>query len=97
MLLTITQMPFYRFSIHGRDTEAADGTRGFYTTRHAFGASEQIAAKKVLKRLETEFTMGVSAHFWKSSSPAMTVEDSWKIGMHQLWSAPNSGSTFYEP
>lgn len=90
-------MPFFRFSIHGRDTDAAAGTRGFYTTRHAFGANEKIATERVLKRLETEFTTGVSSHLWKSSPPAMTVEDSWKIGVHQLWSAPNAGSTFYEP
>jgi hypothetical protein len=88
-------MPFYRFLIHGRDPCLAE--RGFYTTRHAYADTQVAAAEKVLRRLEIEFTSGVSASIWSSDTPIMTVEDGWRIGLHQLLAAPNRGSTFYRP
>lgn len=88
-------MPFYRFMIHGRDPQHPADVRGFFTTRHAYGETEEKAAKKVLSRLEREFTTGASASLWRSEAPVMLIEDSRRIGIHQLLSAPNKGSTFY--
>jgi hypothetical protein len=62
-----------------------------------YAATKEKAAEKVLLRLTKEFTTGVSAAIWNSDAPKMTVEDGWRIGIHQLRSAPNRGSTFYEP
>lgn len=90
-------MPFYRFLIHGRDPSQPKDTKGFFTTRHAYGASEQKAAEKVLAHLMEEFTKGVSASVWGVGPPSLTIEDVYRIGLHQLHSAPNKGSTFYEP
>lgn len=89
-------MPFYRFIIHGRDINFPDGVRGFSTTRHAFAATEEKAAEKVFARLTKEFTVGASASFWRSAPPSLTVEESWRIGLHQIFAAPNRGSTFYD-
>ena len=83
--------------IHGRDPRYPDDVRGFFTTRHAYGATEEKAAEKVLSHLKREFTVGVSASIWRSEEPLMLIEDGWRIGIHQLFSAPNKGSTFYEP
>lgn len=93
----IASMPFYRFMIHGRDPRHPPDVRGFFTTRHAYGATEEKAAGKVLLRLKREFTIGASASIWDSEAPIMSIEDGWRIGVHQLRSAPNKGSTFYEP
>jgi len=87
---------FYRFMVTGTDTEVPDGARGFITTRHAFGVDERQAARKVIRRLTDEFTTGASAHIWKSKAPALTIDKAWQIGFHQLLSAPNRGSTFYD-
>lgn len=92
----VTGMPFYRFMVHGRDPDAAPGSRGFFTTRHAFAATESRAAAKVLARLRHEFTVGVSAPLWQSGAPAMSVESVSRIGLRELRSLPNTGSTFYE-
>ncbi len=94
---TVSQMPFYRFMIHGRDPRHQDDVRGFFTTRHAYAATKEKAANKVMSRLTREFTVGVSASIWASEAPLLSVEDGWRIGIHQLWSAPNKGSSFYEP
>mgnify|MGYP003383215466 CR=1 FL=1 len=93
----IEPMPFYRFMIHGRDPRLPPEVRGFFTTRHAYGATREKAARKVLSRLEREFTVGASASIWSSDAPIMSIEESWQIGVFQLGSAPNKGSTFYEP
>jgi hypothetical protein len=90
-------MPFYRFMIHGRDPRHPDDVRGFFTTRHAYAATKEKAAEKVLLRLTKEFTTGVSAAIWNSDAPKLTVDDGWRIGIHQLRSAPNRGSTLYGP
>lgn len=90
-------VPFYRFMIHGRDPRHPDDVRGFFTTRHAYAATKEKAAQKILLRLTKEFTTGVSAKIWNSDTPRMTIENGWRIGIHQLRSAPNKGSTFYEP
>jgi hypothetical protein len=90
-------MPFYRFMIHGRDPRHPDDVRGFFTTRHAFAATKEKAAERVLSRLAKEFTVGVSASVWDSEAPNLTIEDGWRIGIHQLRSATNKGSTFYGP
>lgn len=92
-----TTMPFYRFMIHGRDPRHPDDVRGFFTTRVAYAVTKEKAAEKVLLRLTKEFTTGVSAAIWNSDAPKLIVEDGWRIGIHQLCSAPNRGSTFYEP
>jgi hypothetical protein len=89
-------MPFYRFSVHGTDERVPDGQRGFFTTRHAFASDETSAAAKVLSRLQHEFTAGASASVWKSGPPLMVIEKAWQIGWHELLSAPNRGSTFYD-
>ncbi len=89
-------MPFYRFMVHGRDPDAAPDSRGFYTTRHAFAATESRAAAKVLERLRREFTVGASAPFWRSRAPTMSVESACRISLRELRSLPNTGSTFYE-
>lgn len=90
------RMPFYRFLIHGRDPSLPPDTRGFFTTRHAFAATEERAAQKVCARLTREFTTGASAHIWRAGPPALAVESVYRIGIHQLRSAPNQGSTFYD-
>jgi hypothetical protein len=89
-------MPFYRFMIEGTDSEVPNGDRGFLTTRHAFGTDEAEATIKVFERLRKEFTSGASAHIWRSRAPALTVHSVKRIGWHQLFSAPNRGSTFYD-
>ncbi|MDF8333359.1 hypothetical protein [Novosphingobium cyanobacteriorum] len=89
-------MPFYRFMIHGRDVGCSNDVRGFYTTRHAYGATREKAAAKVLSRLAKEFTVGASAAIWGSEPPSLTIDDSWQIGILQLLSAHNKGSTFYD-
>ena len=89
-------MPFYRFLIQGLDPRVPDEKRGFFTTRHAFGSNQDLAASKVFKRLVREFTTGASAHIWKSDAPVLTVEKGWEIGLHELFAAPNKGSTFYD-
>lgn len=89
-------MPFYRFFVHGSDPCLPDEVHGFYTTRHAWGTDEAQAARKVLDRLKLEFTTGRSARKWAGCPPAITIEEGWRIGWHQLWSAPNRGSVFYD-
>ena len=89
-------MPFFRFLIHGADPRRPAGVRGFYTTRHAFGATQAQAEAKIRALLITEFTKGRSAGIWRSEAPVLTVEDSWRIGLHQLLEAPNKGSVFYD-
>jgi hypothetical protein len=89
-------VPFFRFTVHGGDPLVPDGKRGFFTTRHAFAASKEEAARKLLARLTAEFTRGVSAHIWKSEAPEFTIESVRRIGLHQLYAAPNKGSTFYD-
>jgi hypothetical protein len=95
--LLAAQMPFYRFMIHGRDPRHPDDVRGFFTTRHVYAATKEKAADKILARLTKEFTTGVSAEIWDSDAPRMIIEDGWRIGIHQIRSAPNKGSTFCEP
>lgn len=89
-------MPIFRFLVHGTDVRAPDNARGFFTTRHAFGRNQEQAAAKVLRRLSHEFTSGVSAPIWNSAPPVMVIEKCWEIGVHQLFAAPNRGSTFYD-
>lgn len=89
-------MPFYRFMVHGTDVRVPDNARGFFTTRHAFGGSPEQAAVKVLRRLRNEFTSGISASIWNSEPPLLVIEKCWEIGIHQLFAAPNQGSTFYD-
>jgi hypothetical protein len=89
-------MPFYRFSIHGEDASCPPGLRGFYTTRHLWAADCETARTKLLQLLEHEFVVGESAHIWQSGPPVLTVEKSWRIGLHQLFAAPNRGSVFYD-
>ncbi|HVM23119.1 MAG TPA: hypothetical protein VM308_07470 [Sphingomicrobium sp.] len=88
-------MPFYRLLIHGWDPNLPKDSKGFFTTRHAYAADEHRAAEKVRARLLKEFTTGVSARIWAAGPPRLSVEKSYRIGVHQLWSAPNKGSTFY--
>ena len=73
-----------------------DGVRGFCTTRHAFASTEEKAAEKVFARLTKEFTTGASAYIWQSDAPLLSIEESWRIGLSQLFAAPNKGSTFYD-
>ena len=89
-------MPLFRFLVHGQDARVLAGKRGFYATRHAFAATQEVAAAKVLARLAHEFTSGASAHIWRSTEPRMQIEKAYPIGWHQLWAAPNKGSTFYD-
>jgi hypothetical protein len=95
MLANNTGMPFYRFLIHGRDSSHPPDTKGFFTTRHAFAPTEERAAQKVFARLTREFTTGASAHIWRAGPPDLSIERAYRIGLHQLRSAPNKGSTFY--
>lgn len=44
-------MPFYQFTVHGRDEQVTSGQRGFWTTRHAFDVNPEAAAEKVLALL----------------------------------------------
>ena len=83
--------------MHGRDPRLPEETRGFYTTRHAYAATQAEAAEKVLCLLEQEFTVGVSASIWRSDTPIMSIERAWRIPIYQLLLAPNKGSTFYSP
>jgi hypothetical protein len=71
-------------------------TRGFFTTRHAFAATEEHAARKVIAKLEHEFTAGASAHIWQAATPRLVIEESQRIGLHQALLSPNRGSTFYD-
>ena len=89
-------MPVYRFMVHGTDARVPDNARGFFTTRHAFGRTQEQAADKVLRRICREFTAGVSAGIWNSGPPVMVIEKCWEIGVYQLFAAPNRGSTFYD-
>lgn len=89
-------MPFYRFMVRGTDEAVPDKARGFFTTRHAFGINEENAARKVLRHLQREFTTGASASVWRSGPPVLVIEEGGRIGLHQLLSARNQGSTFYD-
>ena len=89
-------MPFYQFTVHGRDEQLAEGQRGFWTTRHAFDVSSKTAAQKVLALLIEEFTTGVSATIWASTPPSLEIGEAKRIGWLQALSTPNSGSTFYD-
>lgn len=89
-------MPFYRFFVRGSDPSLPDDVRGFFTTRHAHAANEAEAARKVLRQLTQEFAFGVSAKIWSAGPPLLTIEKAWRIGIHELWSAPNRGSTFHD-
>jgi hypothetical protein len=89
-------MPFYRFLLHGRDSTLPEEVRGFYTTRHTWAPNEQEAAGKVLRRISREFITGRSARIWGGMPPLLEIEDVWRIALHQLWAAPNRGSTFYD-
>lgn len=95
MLANTPGMPFYRFLIHGRDSSLPPDRRGFFTTRHAFASTEERAAQKIFDRLTREFTTGESAHIWRAGPPELSIERAYRIGFHQLRSAPNKGSTFY--
>jgi hypothetical protein len=88
-------MPFYRYLIHGWDPTLPDGTKGFFTTRHAWASDERRAAQKVRARLTEEFTTGASAAIWGAAPPRLSIEKAYRIGVHQLRSAPNKGSSFY--
>ena len=92
----VRAVPFYRFMIQGLDPRVPEEKRGFFTTRHAFGSNQDLAASRVLARLAREFTSGASADIWTSDAPIMTVEKAWRIGLHELFAAPNRGSTFYD-
>jgi hypothetical protein len=89
-------MPFYQFTIHGRDEQVAEGQRGFWTTRHAFDVNREAAAVKALALLAEEFTTGASATIWASSPPTLEIDETKRIGWLQALSAPNKGSTFYD-
>lgn len=88
-------MPFYRFLIHGWDPGVPKDDKGFFTTRHVYAADEHRAAQKVRARIVEEFTTGASAVIWGSGAPQLSIEKAYRIGLHQLRSAPNKGSTFY--
>ncbi|MEA1677482.1 hypothetical protein [Nitrospirillum sp. BR 11163] len=86
-------MPFYRFIVHGVDKGRP---RGFYTTRHAYARTQQAAANRILVGVTKEFTTGASAGLWRSAAPTLTIEEAWRIGLGELFKAPNKGSTFYD-
>ncbi len=88
-------MPFYRFFVHGWDPNLPKDDKGFFTTRHVYAADERRATQKVRARLMEEFTTGVSARMWGSGAPRLSIEEVHRIGLHEIRSAPNKGSTFY--
>lgn len=91
----VRHMPFFRFLIHGWDPSLPKDTKGFFTTRHVYAADEHRAAQKVRARIIEEFTNGASADIWGSGTPHLSIEEAYRIGLHQLRSGPNKGSTFY--
>src|SRR2546423_4465770 len=89
-------MPFYKFLIRGTDARVADGQRGFWAARSAFGASEPLARAKVLKWIERELTVGKSSQKWNSDPPKIEVEESSPVLLHELFQMPNTGFIFYD-
>ena len=89
-------MPLYRFFLHGRGPPTADETRGFYVTRHAYGASEAAAAKTVLARVVADFTHGRCSAVWNNAAPTLEIERASRIGLRERFAAQNTGYVFYE-
>jgi hypothetical protein len=97
-------MPLYRMIIHGRGKfdlgrdEDGNGheANGFYTTRWCRAASEERAIEKVLMRLNAEWTTGCSAHMNQCHPLKLEIEKIWRIGVLEIWRAPNRGHTFYD-
>lgn len=88
-------MPFYRFIVHGRFVDSRPRYRGFYTTRWAWAATEERAARKALDSVARDWRSGPSAKLHSGIPPVLEIEDGFRIRPWQVWSAPNRGSTFY--
>jgi hypothetical protein len=89
-------MPYYVFLVHGEDTRQPEGRRGFYTTRCRQAPTQEAAAEALLADLREEFTTGVSASYWSSDVPSLTINDCWRTSWLGRSRYPNRGSTFYE-
>ena len=87
-------MPYYRFIIHGEGILTAEGSTGFYTTRWASAASEELAAQAALEEVREAWLSGEYAG-WSPTQPTLTIDSDWEIAREEISSAPNRGSTFY--
>lgn len=96
-------MPLYRMIIHGRGKFVLgvdeDGhthlTDGFYTTRWCRAASKEGAAERGMALLRKEWTSGRSAHLNQGAPLNLEIDKIWRIGLFDIWRAPNRGHTFY--
>ena len=79
-------MPFYRFILHGRTTMPS-GPGGFFTTRWCWAVDESAASQKVLNSVRANWNGGPISK--------LEVDEGWRIGFREIWSAPNKGCTFY--
>lgn len=89
-------MPFYRFIIHGKGISLSGSSGGFYTTRWAFAVSQEEAGRKALQAVREDWATGPSSKLSPDKPPtSLAIEKGWKIGAHEIWSAPNKGNTLY--
>jgi hypothetical protein len=47
-------------------------------------------------RLNAEWTTGCSAHMNQCHPLKLEIEKIWRIGVLEIWRAPNRGHTFYD-
>jgi hypothetical protein len=88
-------MPFFRFIVHGEGVPSPRGEMGFYTTRRCYGRSYEDAAAKALEIVRRDWTSGRSSRLGNGPPTRLTIEEGWRIGVHQIWSAPNRGNVIY--
>jgi hypothetical protein len=96
--LLFWRMPFFRFIIHGQGIaiEGRAGVAGFYTTRWVFAATQDEAARKAIEAVRRDWTIGPFSKLSPGFPPtSVAIDQGWQIGLHEIWSAPNKGYTFY--
>lgn len=88
-------MPLYRFILRGRGIRRGEETGGFYTTRWQHGRTQDEAGERAIAQVREDWTTGASAHLADAPPTSIEIHEGWRIGIHELWSAPNKGNTFW--
>jgi hypothetical protein len=90
-------MPLFRFIIHGQDISTENGSVGFFTTRRAFGLTMEEAGGKAMASVRKEWTSGPSSELNRGSpSISLQIEEGRRIGLHEIFVAPNKGNSLYD-
>jgi hypothetical protein len=88
-------MPFYRFLIHGSFVESRARFRGFYTTRWAWGSTQDKAAQRALGSVARDWSYGSSSKLHDGLPPILEIDSGYRIAPWDIWNAPNRGNTLY--